>query len=399
MERRINGYAPKSMKTTRAVRMLNAHASLAHARKRAVALLALAFLAIAGIAALSLVKGRFAENQTLILALLAVFFGFVLLTVLFFAVGHIVYGAKPDSQRVDWILRRYISGLLGDTYRMYEREIIGRDRQRLLQHYALEYISDFRLLEGEREKLLANGALAIEAEAIRRRYEDFLTYIISGDVQAERYITLRQNMAKVLEKWRHQNLPRYDKPQRAVIEDNIRRVTRTVTDHYEQFLSHLGMREHIMLMNDVIYHDITEDRSLWKPLPAKKKYKAFCKTVKQIEDTNPGKAIGAGRGSQLFEYAFALENYRQFTKTYATVECPSLRWDIELYEEELKAARSAQDTCWKCGEKYHPRFRTVRDKCKHYICNRCGVCYCSSPQSSRRRDGKGRKNKKSKGRA
>ena len=393
MERRVNGFAPKSMKTARALRMLNGHADLMRARKRAIVLLVLAFFAVAGVAVISLVRGRFAENQTLILALFAVLFGFVLLTAIFFAVGGVIYGGKPDSQRVDLILRRYVGGLLGDTYRMYEREIIGRDRDRLLQHYALEYIADFRLLEGEREKLLASGALAAEAEKIRRRYEDFITYVISGDQAAMRYIALRQNMAKTLEKWRHQNLSRYDKPQRAVIEDNIRRVTRTVTERYEHFLSHLGVREHIMLMNDVVYHDVTDDRSLWKPLPVKKKYKAFCKTVKQIEETNPGKAIGAGRGGQLFEYAFALENYRQFTKTYATVECPSLRWDIDVYEEELKAAQSAQDACWKCGEKYHPRFRTVRDKCNHYICNRCGVCYCSSPQSSRRRDGKGKKSK------
>lgn len=393
MERRINGYAPKSMKTTRALRLLNAHAALTHARKRVTVLLALAFFAVAGIAALLLVKGHFQENKTLLLVLFAVFFGFVVLTVLFFAVGYALYGGAPDSQRIEQILCRYIRGILGDTYRMYEREIIGRDRDRLLQRFALEHITDFRLLEGELEKLMAPGALATEAEAIRRRYEDFITYIISGDSQADRYITFRRNMAKVLEKWRHQNLPRYDKPQRAIIEDNIRRVTRTVTERYEYFLSHLGVREHLLLMNDVIYHDITQEKSLWKPLPAKKKYTAFCKVVKKIEETNPGKAIGAGHGSTLFDYAFALENYRQFTKTYATVECPSLRWDFEVYEEELTAAQNAQDRCWKCGEKYHPRFRTVRDKCKHYVCNKCEVCYCTSPQSSRRRNGKGRKNK------
>ena len=373
--------------------MLTANAHLQRARKRVFLLLFLALLSVAGLAALLLLKGRFKDNLTVILALAAVVFGFAVLSVLFFAVGHLLYGGKPDSQRVDQILRRYICGLLGDTYRMYEREIIGRDGDRMLQRYSLEYIADFRLLEGEREKLLANGALAMEAEAIRRRYEDFVTYIISGDQAAMRYIALRQNMAKVLEKWRHQNLSRYDKPQRMIIEDNIRRVFRTVTEQYEHFLSHVGMREYMMLMNDVLYHDITAERSLWKPLPVKKKYKAFCKTVKQIEETNPGKSIGAGRASILFDQAFALENYRQFTQTYATEACPSLRWDIEVYEEELTAAQNAQDRCWKCGEKYHPRFRTVREKCKHYVCNKCEVCYCTSPQSRRRRDGKGKKGK------
>lgn len=391
MERRFNGYVPKGMKTARAQRMLTTYKQLARARKRVTVLLVGIFLLLAGLAILFLIKGRFAENQTLLLVLFAVFGGVSVLTVLFFAIGHALYGGKPDSFKIDRILHRYLCGLLGDTYRMYEREIIGRDRDQLLRRYALEYIADFRLLAGEREKLLADGALASEAEVIRRRYEDFITYIISGDHAAERYVTLRRSMGKVLEKWRHYNLSRYDKPQRAIIEDNIRRVTRIVTDQYEYFLSHLGVREYMILMNDVIYHDITEDRSLWKPLPVKKKYKTFCGVVKQIDDANPGKMIGAGRTNALYDYALALENYRQFVKMYATEACPTLKWEIGVYEEELAFAQRAQEFCWKCGEKYHPRFRKVRDSCKHYVCTRCRVCYCMSPQSRRRRENKSRK--------
>ena len=386
MEKRFNGYVPRRMKTARAKRMLTAHAQLAAARKRVSCILSLVLLLLMGLSVLFLVKGSFKENLTLLLVLLSVFVGFTVLTVVYFVVGRALYGGKPDSQKIGKLLHRYICGLLGDTYRMYEREIIGRDRDQLIRRYALEYIYDFRMLAGERERLLADGGLEIEAEAIRRRYEDFLTYVISGDQAAQRYITLRRNMAKVLEKWRHHNLSRYDKPQRAVIEDNIKRVTRTVTEQYERFLSHLGVREYMMLMNDVIYYDITADKSLWKPLPIKKKYRAYCNIVKKIEEAKPSKMIGAGRSSALFDHAFALESYRQFTKTYATVACPILKGDISVYEEELAAAQKAQDTCWRCGEKYHPRFREVRDKCGHYICPRCNVCYCMSQQSRRRRE-------------
>ena len=393
MEKRINGYVPQSIKTTRAERMLTAHAHLARARKRTILLLAPILLFLVGLAVLFAINGRFRENRILLLVLFVVFFAAVLFSALFFVVGHVIYGGSPDSQRIDRILLRYVRGLLGDTYRMYEREIIGRDRDRLLCRYAIEYINDFRLLEGEREKLTAKGALASEAEAIRRRYEDFITYVISGDREAERYISHRQSMAKVLEKWRHKNLSRYDKPQRIIIEENIKRVTRTATEQYEYFLTHVGMREYIMLLNDVLYHDITAERSLWKPLPVKKKYKAFCKVVKQIEENNPSKMLGAARGGPLFDHALALENYKQFVKAYSTEACPTLRWEFEVYEEELAAAQKAQDTCWKCGEKYHPRYRPVREKCKHFICNKCGVCYCSSPQSRRRRDDKKRKSK------
>lgn len=386
MEKRFNGYVPKSMKTSRALRMLNVHAHLARTRNRAAVLLAFALLLTIGITVLFVIQGKFKQNLTVILALLAVLAGFAALTVLFFVICHLIYGNKPDSRRVMKILHRYLGGLLGDTYRMYEREIIGRDAEQLLRRYALEYIADFRLLKGEREKLLAPGALEAEGEVIRRRYEDFITYVISDDSSAQRYIALRRNMSKVLEKWRHQNLSRYDKPQRVIIENNIKRITRSVTDEYERFLSQMGTREFLMLMNDVIYCDITEEKSLWKPLPIKKKYKAFCTVVKKIEDSDPGKMIGAGRSKDLFDYAFALESYRQFTKTYATAACPQLNDDIGVYEDELAAAQRAQEACWRCGEKYHPRFREFRERCRHYICNRCKVCYCSSPQSRRRRN-------------
>ena len=108
--------------------------------------------------------------------------------------------------------------------------------------------------------------------------------------------------------------------------------------------------------------------------------------MKQINDSNPSKMIGAGRGNALFDYALALQSYRAFTKNYATVACPTLKWELEAHEAELAAAQRAQDTCWKCGEKYHPRFRVIRDKCRHYICNQCNVCYCMSPESNRRRN-------------
>lgn len=386
VEKRFNGYVPKSMKTARAQRLLTVHGQLEKARKRTILFLALAFLAIVGLSVLFLIGGSFSEKKTLVLALLAVYGILAVLAFLFFGIGRILYGGKPDSRRVNAILKRYLCGLLGDTYRVYEREIIGRDHEQLLKRYALEYITEFRLLEGERERLLANGALAEEGEKIRRRYEDFITFVISGDEAAERYINLRRNMAKVLEKWRHNNLGRYDKPQRAVIEENIKRVVRMVSEQYERFLSQYGVREYVMLLNDVTFYDITEERSLRKPLPTKKKYKAFCRVVKQINDANPGKMIGAGRGNALFDYALALQSYRAFTKNYATVACPSLKEEIKVYEDALASARRAQDACWKCGEKYHPRFRVIRDKCKHYICNRCNVCYCMSPESNRRRN-------------
>ena len=385
MEKRFNGYIPKSIKTARAQRMLNARAQLLRARSHTAVLLAVVLLVIIGISALLVLRGRFVDNMPLIIAMLAVFAGFVVLSVLFFAICHAIYGNEPESQRVGRILHRYLCGLLGDTYRAYEREIVGRDSEQLIKHYALEYITDFHLLKGEREKLLAEGALEAEGEVIRRRYEDFITYVISDDRAAERYIALRRNMAKALEKWRHHNLPRYDKPQRAIIESNIRRITRMATDEYERFLSQYGVREYILLMNDVIYYNITEEKALWKPLPIKKKYQAFCTVVKTIEESDPGKMIGAGRSGVIFDYGLALESYRQFTKTYATAACPQIKEDIAVYEEEFAAAKQAQETCWKCGEKYHPRFRRIGERCKHYICNRCDVCYCSSPQSRRRR--------------
>ena len=108
--------------------------------------------------------------------------------------------------------------------------------------------------------------------------------------------------------------------------------------------------------------------------------------MKQLDDSNPSRMVGAGRSNALYDYGFALQSYRQFIKAYSTAACPTLNWELSVYEDELVAANKAQTECWKCGEKYHPRYRVIRANCKHYVCSRCEMCYCMSPQSRRRRN-------------
>ena len=377
---RFEGYVRKGFATARAERLLAADRILSRVRRWLTVLL-LAALALAVFFAVSRILDRGTEGLWGYLLKLAL--GYLLLLVLSLAIlfgFRRFYGGGPATGEHRYqLLSSYVRSLLLDTCVVLAPELRRLKRGEEIIADSREYAEGYVLTEQEWGALCRASPpeLRAEGEVIRARFEEYLREILDGE--SERYLALRTNMKGIIDNWRRTHFPSYAKPQRELLEVNLRLLLQQVTDNRAFFLKTRGTHAYLELLNGVtLYRErgVLPEKDPKKPLPLPTgdEYTAYLATVEKLRKIDEKDLHFSLHGRRFDDYRELLDAYRGFHATRSSAGCPVL--DIERYEKYEKAALLDATRCWRCKLRFHPRYKRVCPTCHHHVCPRCGSCYC-----------------------
>lgn len=376
MKRFHDGYVVNGRKTLRASRRLRAAIGLGRARGMTL-LIELVLFLLLGVAFFLSYRsaGRAEELLSVILALAGALLAVLGLTLVVFSVLFFTFGRAKTPEERTALATAYVRGLLVDTLPLYRDRLLSKKRGKELFEDVKSLASRFVITPEERELLLIPGRTREVGERIRMGFELFLRELCDQlSEENDRYLKMRQNMLSVMARWRRLHYPRYAKPQRLLIEENMMLIHRKITEGRGEFLRTYGLSAYFELLGDVTLYRDPSRGGKGKPLPRKEQYEAFCELTKKLRRFDTHELSMALRGEKIDEYKMLIDAYDDFEKRYATAGCPTL--DIKRHRERCLGA--AQDTkrCWSCKKPYHPRHREVCERCGHYVCPRCGKCHC-----------------------
>ena len=371
---RFEGYVVKSIKTSSAARRIAVRQNFKRFRLL-VRLLLLIFTAgyFSVAAILTAVSPSLPSSFSILLLLLLGLWG--LYAIVFTILRPL---AKTTPEKMTELATAYVRGLLTDTLVRFREELMavpehGKDLFGDARRYAVDYI----LSVEERDALLGKGALREEGEKLRLRYERYLREMIAAEEEGNRrYLEMRANMERTIEKWRRRHLPNYHKIQVLLIEQNITRLRQEVTDHREEFVRNNGVAAYLYLLEKVTVYEDPNDGGRALIIPRKETYTSFHEIVKRLKGYDI-RALGRPlKGDGLLDYKYLLDAYESHTAKYTVAGCETVD-SIERLRKRYEDAFVDSKRCWRCKTPFNMRFREVCERCNHYICPRCGRCYCN----------------------
>ena len=371
---RFEGYVVKSMKTARFARRIVARQNFK--RLRLFIRLPLLILTAVYFAVAAMLSFSSPSLPPAFSILLFILLGLWVLYAIVFTILRPLANATPA--KMTELATAYVRGLLTDTLVRFREELLavpkhGKDLFGDARRYAADYILGVE----EREVLLAKGALREEGEKIRLRYERYLREMIVAEEEGNRrYLEMRANMERTIEKWRRRHLPKYHKIQVLLIEQNITRLRQEVTDRREEFVRNNGVAAYLYLLEKVTVYEDPNDGGRALIIPRKEAYTSFHEIVKRLKGYDI-RALGRPlQGDGLVDFKYLLDAYESHTAKYTVAGCETVD-SIERLRKRYEDALADSKRCWRCKTPFNMRFREVCERCNHYICPRCNRCYCN----------------------
>ena len=367
----IDGYRRNELKATRIKRRLCAKARLATMKALAprVALgvgIVLLFLVV-------FLSFRFLDHLLTILLLLSSWVLLVSLTRLAYLLLELWVAREAEPTALLRLLRAYIRMLLFDAYKSREEALLATDPALLpdAREYAEDYVPSF----SEREALMTGTDFEATVVSIVERYVGYLEALLAGE--AGECLALRARLREEMAPWRRDRLDDYDRKQTALIEDNLSLILRQIADRRDVYRkNHNAHLCASLLEGALLYPNPGRIPGTSKKLriPPKDIYESYCKNIEELMLYDGGGMEFALDREHRGRYRALIDACRAFRLAYTTEGCPEI--DLDRCEERYRASLSDEERCWACKKKFHARYRSLCPRCNHYVCPKCGKCYC-----------------------
>ncbi len=372
-------YAVKSAATYRAERLARAHVKIERTKK------------IAKLVFWGLVAAFFVY---LLIGLLAVGFETPLLPILI-ALGILAAGGL--SQAMLFVVDLSHGGYRKQYSKKFEimtnylrarmRDLLGNEMQALkhedkkirdtLIEAAKSYIASYQADGDTYRRLMERGNLIPESQKILDEYTRYLKELQTEE--GKTYLVHRENLAKLIEKWRNENYHKYDKTQQKRIDSNIGRLFQEADSDRETFVRSYGVVGVLDVAERLAVYRNPDPKKCGvydnKPLPNATEAAAFRDLIAEIKAFDLDSVSLVHGGSDMQKYKDLLDSYENALCHRCWLDFPEIK--VKKCREALERAVKDRTVCRFCRREYNTRYKKVCRNCGHYICLNCNKCFCN----------------------
>lgn len=353
-----------------------------HARRafrRLVILLSLV-LSVFFIAALSLlviaaVHGALPSYRIHFLSLFGLLLLGVIAAVIILALHRSRLGDGQDFAFRLAVLTTYVRGLLQKAYLVREAELLALPEGKSLAAMVRELAEGYELSNSEILVLMPEGGLARTEELIVSRYRELMDFMLGSPADAIRLHSLYREYEKQVDRWCRLQSPAYDPCHRPLIERRALRLLSHALFEHRDFLASEGTTTYQDLIPTlVLYADPERGEDEPRRIPKKEQYARYREILATLRAVDSHEGHLSMHGEGLAHLGSAIEAYDTYAATYTLAGEPSI--NIARYRAIYSEAQGDRESCFRCGNPRPSRYRRVCRRCGHYVCPRCGACFC-----------------------